>query len=81
MARRTLKPEATDRPDWGDTSRAGTKVRIRHERGEYVVKYEAGPNDPGGEHVGLFGGPHQQFRTPAPDRVVWPRKRRGGAAT
>lgn len=70
-----------ERPDWGDTARAGTKVRIRGERGEYRVLHEAGPQDPGGEHVALFGGPHTQYRHVRPDRVVWPRtpRRRGGA--
>ena len=76
MTRRKI--EATDPTGrhWGDTSRAGTKVRIRGERGEFTVLHEAGPDDPGGEHVALFGGSHTQFRHVRPDAVVWPRRKR-----
>ncbi len=72
---RRSKVEVTA-PDWGDTSRAGTLVRIRGERGTYSVKHEAGPDDPGGEHVCIFGGPHTQTRHIRPDQIIWPRKRR-----
>ena len=63
-------------PDWQDATRAGTKVRIRSERGEYVVKYEAAAGTPCGEHVMLWGGPHSQYRHVRPDQVVWPKQRR-----
>lgn len=66
-------------PDWQDKSRAGTKVRIRGERGEYAVVYEAAAGTPHGEHVCLFGGRYSHFRSVRPADVVWPRKRRGGA--
>lgn len=66
-------------PDWQDTTRAGTKVRIKGERGEYIVKYEAAEGTPCGAHVCLWGGHHQQYRHVRPAAVVWPRKRRGGA--
>lgn len=80
MARSKVSKVTEERDlTWQDKSRAGIKVRIRGERGEFTVVYEAAAGTPHGEHVCLFGGPHQQYRTPAPDRVVWPRKRRGGA--
>jgi len=66
-------------PDWQDSSRAGTQVRIKGERGTYAVRYEAAAGSPHGEHVCLYGGPHSQYRHIRPDQIVWPRKRRGGA--
>jgi hypothetical protein len=76
MARRILKPEPTPEPDWRDKSRMGTPVRIRGERGNFVVVYEAAAGTPHGEHVCLFGGSHTQTRHVRPDAVVWPRRKR-----
>lgn len=61
-----------------DFSRAGVTVRIRGEHGTFVVKYEA-THESGRQYVMLFGGlsGHAQYRTPAADRVVWPRPKRG----
>lgn len=69
-------------PDWQDKSRAGSTVRIKGERGQFTVVYEAAAGTPCGEHVMLWGGPHSQYRHVRPDSIVWPkakRPRRGGA--
>ena len=79
MARSKVSKEPEPRPDWEDHSRAGTQVRLRGERGTFVVRYEASP--PGRiPYVALWGGPagHEMNRTPAADRVVWPKQRRRG---
>lgn len=74
MAKRDSVP--TPRPDWQDATRQGTTVRIRGERGSYVVVYEAAEGTPCGEHVCLFGGSHNQYRHVRPAAVVWPKQRR-----
>lgn len=78
-ARVTLTEQAPP-PEWQDDTRAGVKVRIRGERGQYTVKYESSPPlvTP---YALLYGGlaGHESFRTPAADRIVWPRSSTRGA--
>lgn len=74
-----LKPydQAPLVPQISDTSRAGTVVKIRNERGTYKVVEEV-LAECGAEWVLLHGGPAGKtcFRHVYPWRVVWPTPKR-----
>lgn len=75
--RRKVAPVERPMPDWEDYSRAGVQVRLKYERGTFTVQYEATP--PGRTpYVAMWGGlaGHEMNRTPAADRVIWPKQRR-----